>query len=86
MLHGPGHSMEECKVLKEYSTKYTAQRPNNEREARSGSNKKCGKIVKFDRTTEEMNLMTAHDAPIPRKIWGGDKSEKPNSNKDMAVP
>ena len=29
--------------------------------------KKRGKTVKFDGTTEEVNSMTAHDAPIQRK-------------------
>ena len=28
LLHGPGHSSEECRVLKYYSKKYAAQRPN----------------------------------------------------------
>ena len=39
LLHGTGHSTKECKVLKENSTKYAAQRPHNERKARSCGNK-----------------------------------------------
>ena len=27
LLHGTGHSTEECKVLKDYSAKYSTQRP-----------------------------------------------------------
>ena len=67
MLNGPGHSTEECKVLKDCSAKYAAQRPHNKREARSGGKKKRGNTVKFDGTTEEVNRTTAHDAPIPGK-------------------
>ena len=36
----------------------------------TGSNKKRGKTVQFDVTTEEVNSMTARDAPIPRKTEG----------------
>ena len=67
LLHGPGHSMDECKVLKEYTAKYAAQRSHNEIEARSGGNKKRGKTVKFNGATEEVNRMTDHGASIPRK-------------------
>ena len=70
MLHGPGHSTEGCKVLKDHSAKYDVQRPPNEREARSGGNKKRGKTIKFDGTTEEVNITTAHDTLIPRKMKG----------------
>ena len=58
--------MEECKLLKDYSTKYAARRPHKE-EARSGSNKKRGKAVHFDGTTEEVNSITSRDTPIPEK-------------------
>ena len=61
MLHGPRHSTEECKVLKEYFAEYSAKRPHIERESRSGA-------VNFYGTIEELNSMTDHDAPIPRKI------------------
>ena len=30
LLHGPGHSTEECKVLRDQSAKYAAQRPHKE--------------------------------------------------------
>ena len=66
LLHGTGHSTEECKGLKGYSTEYTVQRPHKE-EACSGGNKKQGKTVQFDGKTEEVNSMTASDVPITRK-------------------
>ena len=73
MLHVTRHSTEECKVLEEYSAKYSEKRPHNEKEARSGGNKKYGKTVKFDDSIEDVKNMVAHDAPIPRKkkekIW-----------------
>ena len=69
-LHVPGNSIEECKLLKDYSTKYVAQHPHNKRESRSGGNKKRGKTVHFDGTTEEVNSMTARGVPIPRKTKG----------------
>ena len=43
------------------------KRPHNEREARSGGNKKRVSTVNFDGTKEQVNRMTARDAPIPRK-------------------
>ena len=49
--------------MKKYFSKYSAQRPHIEREARSGA-------VNFDGTIEEVNSMAAHDAPIPRKTRG----------------
>ena len=70
LLCGPGNSTEECKLLKDYSTKYAAQRPHKE-EAWSEGNKKRGKTVQFGGTIEEVNRMTARDAPIPRKKNGG---------------
>ena len=63
MLHGPSHSTEECRILKKYFSKYSAQRPHIEREARSGA-------VNFDGTIEEVNSMADHDAPIPCKTRG----------------
>ena len=74
-LHGLGHSTEECKTPKDYPAKYTAQIPHNEIEALSGGNKKRVKTVKFDDSTEEVNTMTAPDAPIPREK-GREKQEK----------
>ena len=50
------------------------QRPHNEREARSGGNKKRGNTFKFEGTAEEVNMMTSHDAPISRNE--GKKSGK----------
>ena len=77
--------MEECKVMKDYSANYATQRPHNEREARSGGYKKRCKTIKFDGTTEEVNITTAHDAPIPRKNRGGGQVQNPKSDKDTAV-
>ena len=37
-LHGPGHSKEECKVLRGYSEKYSAQWPHNKYHARGKDN------------------------------------------------
>ena len=65
LLYGPGHSIEEYKVTKDYSSKYAVHRPKKE-EARSGGKKKQFKTVQFDGTTEEVKIMTARDAPIPR--------------------
>ena len=65
LLHVPGHYKEECKVLKEYSEKYTAQRPH--KEACSGGNKNRGKSVESDGKTQEVNSMVCHTEPIPRK-------------------
>ena len=31
LLHGPGYSMEDCKLLKKYSSKYAAQQPHHEK-------------------------------------------------------
>ena len=39
LMHGPGHSPEECKVLKEYSKKYTPHQPHKDTEARSSGRK-----------------------------------------------
>ena len=71
LLYGPSHFTEECKLLKEYTVNYAAQRPHNEKESRSSGNKKRGKTVKFGGATEEVKNMVAHDALIPRKKKGG---------------
>ena len=39
LLHGPGHSSEEYKVLKESSKTYAVQRPHKDNEAQSGDKK-----------------------------------------------
>ena len=57
LLDGPSHSTEECKVLKEYFVKYSAQQPHIEREARSGA-------VNLGGTIEEVNSIKSHDAHI----------------------
>ena len=64
LLHGPIHSSEECKVLKEYSKKYAVQQPHKEHEAISGRKTKCGNSVDFGVNVKEVNIME-HDDPIP---------------------
>ena len=62
------------------------QRPHNEREARSGGNKKRVSTVNFDGTKEQVNIMTARDAPIPRKTKGKFQAKNPKSDKENASP
>ena len=66
----PGHSTEECKILKDYYAKYAVQRPHNKRQSHSGGNKKRVMTFKFYGAIEEVNSMTDHDAHIPRKTRG----------------
>ena len=80
MLHGPGQSTEDWKVLKEYSAKYASQRPYNEKESRSGGNKNNGNTVKCDGETQEVNTMVSYDEPIPRKKKGYMQKKKPESD------
>ena len=47
LLNGPGHSTEECKVLKDYYDKYAAQRPNKKNPYSAAKNKRKN-LVKFD--------------------------------------
>ena len=65
LVHGPGHSAEECKVLKEYSSKYATQR--NHKESHSSSKKKRGKSVNFNKETQEVNSMEINYKPAPKK-------------------
>ena len=67
ILHGPGHSFGECKVLQDYSENHIAQRPFKDKQACSGGNKR-GKTVKFKIALEEANAVKSHDEPIPKKI------------------
>ena len=48
LLRGPGHYLEECKVLKEYSKKYAAQRPHKNSKSRSIVKTNCNNTVKLD--------------------------------------
>ena len=66
LLHGPGHSSEDCKVIKEYSKKYAVQRPQKENEARSVRKTKHDKSVEFDGNVRKVNIME-HDDPTPNK-------------------
>ena len=68
LFNGPGHSTKECKVLKVYFIKYAKLWLSNAREAHSGGTRKRDKTVQFYGTTEEVNVVTACDSPIPRKI------------------
>ena len=70
MLHGAGHSSEECKVLKFYSEKYAAQRPHKYTKACTGGNPKFGKVIEFYKNTQEVNTMENHGYPIPRNKKG----------------
>ena len=65
LLHVPGHSLEECKVLKVYSGKYSAQRPHTPIEACSGGNPKRAKAVEFNDSTQEVNTMENRGDTIP---------------------
>ena len=66
LLHGSGHSSDECKVLKVYSEKYAAQRPHKPTEALSGGKPKRGKVVESDDNTQKVNTMENHGDSIPR--------------------
>ena len=65
-LHGPGHSSEEWKVLRDYSKKYTAQRPHKDNEAHSGIKIKRNKSAEFDSRFKKANVME-HGNTIPKK-------------------
>ena len=65
MLHGPGNSSKEFKVLQDYSENHIAQRPFKDKQACSGGNKR-GKTVKFKIALEEANAVKSHDEPIPK--------------------
>ena len=86
LLHVPGHSTEYCKVLKEYPDKYSAQRPHQEKEARSGDNKNRAKTFKFNSQMQEVKVMVSHDEPTLRKKKGKNHTKNPKSENDSAVP
>ena len=69
LLHGPIHSYEECKVLKEYSKNYSTQRPRKDIEALPTGKTKCGKSVNQNRRVKEAKIME-HGDPIPKKNKG----------------
>ena len=75
-MHGPRHSTEEFKVFNKYSKKYAAQRPQKDKEARSGSNKKCTNTNKLDSQTQEVKFVESHDATISRKKKGKNQAKK----------
>ena len=85
LIHGPGYSSEECKVLREYNEKRFTQLVYHDKQARSSSNK-SGKIVKFESATEEANIMKSHDDIIPRKKEGKRQNNKSNSDQSNAGP
>ena len=77
LVHGPRHSTDDCKLLKEYSNNYAVQR--DHKESRSGGNKKRGKSVKFDGETKEVNIMVSHAKSNPKNKKGGKQKEKTKS-------
>ena len=82
MLHGPRHSSEECKFLRYYTEKLSAQHTYKDKQALSGGNKR-GKTVKFEGATEEVNIMKSNDEPIPRKKKVKRQNKKPRLTKPM---
>ena len=66
LMHGPGHSSQNCKLLKEYFKKYAKQRPHTKKEAHSSGKTKRDKSVELDRNTKEFNIVE-HDDPIHKK-------------------
>ena len=85
MLHGPGHSSEQFKVLQEYSKNHIVQQPFKDKQALSSSNKRR-KTVKFKSASEEADVMKYHDEPIPKKKKRKRQSDKTNSDKADADP
>ena len=74
-MHDPGHSSEECKLLKVYSKIYAAQRPYKDNKGRYSGKTKPGEYVEFNSTAKEANIME-HGDPIPKKNKGK-TSQKP---------
>ena len=65
--------MEECKVLKENSEKYSTHQLH--KEARSSGNKIRGKSAKFYDKMKGVNRMVSHDKPAPKKKKGENKKK-----------
>ena len=84
LLHGPGQSSEEYKVIREYTEKRSAQLTYQDKQARSGGNKH-GIIVKFESATEEVNIIKSHDEPIPKKRKIKGRVIKPIMTKPMQI-
>ena len=85
MFHGPGQYSKDCKVLHGYSEKNIAQQIFKDKKSRSCGNK-CGNTVKFESSSEESNVMTSHDEPIPKKKKVKRQSKKTKSDQDDADP
>ena len=83
LLHGPGHSSEDYKVLTFYSEKYAAQRPHKPTDECSGGKPKRGKVVEFDDNTQEVNTMENHGDTIPRNKNGTKVSTKNRNIKSV---
>ena len=64
LIHGPGHSSEECKILQEYIESLLAQHTYKDKQALSRGNKR-GKTFKFEGFSEEANVTKSHDDPTP---------------------
>ena len=74
-MHGPVHSSEECKVLKEYSKKYAVQRPYKDSEAQPGGKTGFNNTSESNISVKEANIMK-YDALITKKK----KEKKLNRN------
>ena len=82
LLHGPGHSLEECRVLKEYTEKRSAQNTYKDKQAYPGGNK-LAKTIKLEDATQEVNTMKSHDEPIQKNRKG--KSRRKNLRVIMPI-
>ena len=67
LLFVPEHSSEECKFLKEYTEKSSAQYPQKHNKACFGGNNKRTKTLDFEVATQEVNTMESDDETIPKK-------------------
>ena len=75
----------ECKVLREYTRKVSAQHTYKDKQSRSGGNKH-GKTVKFESAAEEANIMKSHDEHTPKKKKEKRHNKKPKSDQTNADP
>ena len=71
-LHGPRHSSEECKVLKEYYKKCAVQQPHKDNEAHPGGETNRGKSIELGSSVNEASTME-HCDPIPKRRGGTSK-------------
>ena len=62
MIHVPGHTSDECTVLKVSLDKYAVQRPHKIQKPA-----KRGRSVDICNNTQEVNMMVTYYNPIPKK-------------------